>query len=168
VERLAVVEYQPQAQRRAQFEALFTAYYPAVLAYGRRRVEAVAAADMAAATFEVAWRRLDEVPGDHPLPWLYGVARRLLANAWRGDDRRQRLRRELPVLPHPDTAEAVTDASVARHALARLRPDDRELLMLVAWDGLDAEAAARSLGISLPTFTVRLHRARRRLEKELS
>jgi RNA polymerase sigma-70 factor (ECF subfamily) len=40
--------------------------------------------------------------------------------------------------------------------------------MLVAWDGLDAEAAARSLGISLPTFTVRLHRARRRLEKELS
>jgi RNA polymerase sigma-70 factor (ECF subfamily) len=164
VERLAVVE----DQRRAHFEALFAAYHPAVLAYGQRRVDPGTAADVAAATFEVAWRRLDEVP-EEPLPWLYAVARRLLANSWRGDDRRQRLRQRLrPLADNPDTAETVTDASVARRALAGLRPDDRELLMLVAWEGLDPDAAARSLGISLPTFTVRLHRARRRLEKELS
>jgi RNA polymerase sigma-70 factor (ECF subfamily) len=52
--------------------------------------------------------------------------------------------------------------------LRRLRPDDRELLMLVAWDGLSPAAAARSLGISVPTLTVRLHRARQRLESELA
>jgi RNA polymerase sigma-70 factor (ECF subfamily) len=166
VEPLAVVDDPRQNLRQSQFEGLFATFYPAVLAYCRRRAAPDVAVDVAAAAFEVAWRRLDEVPPD-ALPWLYGVARRLLANAWRGDERRQRLTDRLHLLPHPDTADTVAEAAVARRALARLRPDDREVLMLVAWEGVDAEAAARSLGISVSAFGVRLHRARRRLEKDL-
>jgi RNA polymerase sigma-70 factor (ECF subfamily) len=40
---------------------------------------------------------------------------------------------------------------------------DREALMLVAWDGLDHRDAATVMGCSTSAFTVRLHRARRRL-----
>jgi RNA polymerase sigma-70 factor (ECF subfamily) len=166
VEPLAVVDDPRQNVRQSQFEGLFATFYPPVLAYARRRSGPDVAVDVAAATFEVAWRRLEEVPPD-PLPWLYGVARRMLANTRRGDERRQRLTDRVYLLPHPDTADAVAEASIAGRALARLRPDDREVLMLVAWEGLDAEAAARSLGISQSAFGVRLHRARRRLENDL-
>jgi RNA polymerase sigma-70 factor (ECF subfamily) len=48
-------------------------------------------------------------------------------------------------------------------ALARLGVRDREVLLLVTWDGLDRARAAAVLGCSEKTFAVRLHRARRRL-----
>ena len=153
--------------RQARFETLFETTYGPVLAYARRRVDEDLAADVASATFEVAWRRLDAVPAE-PLPWLYGVARRQLANAWRSDRRRLRLRGRLATtFAFDPTVEPGLEAASARAALARLREDDREVLMLVAWEGLGSEDAARSLGISVSAFEVRLHRARRRLEKEL-
>lgn len=152
---------------RARFEALFEAHYGAVLAYARRRASSDVGADVAAATFEVAWRRLDEVP-DEALPWLYGVARRLLANTRRADVRRQRLWSRLRALGPAEPADVAAEEPGARAALARLRPQDREVLMLVAWEGLNPEAAANSLGISTGAFAVRLHRARQRLEEEMA
>ena len=53
-------------------------------------------------------------------------------------------------------------------ALAGLREGDREVLTLLAWDGLTPAQASESLGCSRATFAVRLHRARRRLERELA
>ena len=152
---------------RARFEALFEAHYGAVLAYARRRASSDVGADVAAATFEVAWRRLDEVP-DEALPWLYGVARRLLANTRRADVRRQRLWSRLRALGPAEPADVAAEEPGARDALARLRPQDREVLMLVAWEGLNPGAAASSLGISAGAFAVRLHRARQRLEEEMA
>ena len=152
---------------RARFEALFEAHYGAVLAYARRRASSDVGADVAAATFEVAWRRLDDVPND-ALPWLYGVARRLLANTRRADVRRQRLWSRLRAVGPTEPADVAVEVPGARAALARLRPQDREVLMLVAWEGLNPEAAARCLGISVATFAVRLHRARYRLEEEMA
>jgi RNA polymerase sigma-70 factor (ECF subfamily) len=153
------------------FSRLFDTFYPAVRAYARRRAPADVADEVALSTLEVAWRRRAEIPAD-PLPWLYGVARRALANHRRGDRRRSRLAERVigalgsaaPDALWGDPAAAAVEALGARSALARLRPDDRELLMLVAWEGLDADAAAAVLGISPSTFAVRLHRARRRLE----
>jgi RNA polymerase sigma-70 factor (ECF subfamily) len=69
--------------------------------------------------------------------------------------------------PPPDPGEVIPSAIFMRAALARLRPMDRELLMLVAWDGLDTPQAAHVLGISPAMFSVRIHRARKRLMKEL-
>jgi RNA polymerase sigma-70 factor (ECF subfamily) len=163
------------------FSAFFETHHGAVSAYLRRRAPVDVADELAVGTFEVAWHRWQEVPQDRPLPWLYGVARRLLANERRGDERRGRLRlrlaggagggrsahRSAEPTAGTDPATAAVDAMAARHALERLRPDDREALMLVAWEGLDAAAAAASLGLTTAAFTVRLHRARQRLEKLL-
>jgi RNA polymerase sigma-70 factor (ECF subfamily) len=67
-------------------------------------------------------------------------------------------------MPH----ELIADISVASTALRRLRPWDREALCLIAWDGLDDKQASEVVGCSLSAFKVRLHRARKRLEKELA
>jgi RNA polymerase sigma-70 factor (ECF subfamily) len=53
-------------------------------------------------------------------------------------------------------------------ALAQLPDRDRELLMLVAWEGLEPAQLARVLGVSRGTANVRLHRARRRLAAALA
>jgi DNA-directed RNA polymerase specialized sigma24 family protein len=61
--------------REARFDECFRQHYAHVLAYALRRLpDRSAAEDVAAETFLVAWRRLDDIPGD-PLPWLLGIAR---------------------------------------------------------------------------------------------
>lgn len=160
----------PTAAER--FEALWTEYYPSVVAYASRRAGPDVAADVAAGSFAVLWRRIDDPPAE-PLPWLYAVARRELANQRRGDNRREALRSRLRLgrpdrYQVPDPADGATEGLRARSALARLRPADREVLMLVAWEGLDPAQAAAALGISPAAFAVRLHRARRRLESQLT
>ena len=157
----------PALDRHDSFAALFDAHYPSVLAYCRRRTAGDEAGDAALATFETLWRTMDEPPS-RPLPWLYRVAAGHLANARRSERRRLRLvdrlaRRPAAALPSPDLADAAGAAAAARSALARLRPADREVLLLVAWEGLDGDEAAASLGVTPATFAVRLHRARRRL-----
>jgi RNA polymerase sigma-70 factor (ECF subfamily) len=120
-------------------------------------------------TFLVAWRRLDSVPDD-PLPWLYGVARRVLANQRRSAGRARALEERLKVAEPrtgADPAERAGEVDALRHALATLSPDDREALMLIAWEDLDNARAARASGCSRATFAVRLHRARRRLADAL-
>jgi RNA polymerase sigma-70 factor (ECF subfamily) len=156
------------------FAALWAAHFDAVLAYCRRRAPEEMAGDAATATFAVLWRRIDDLPAD-PLPWLYAVARRELANRRRAQSRLgafvARLSRDRSITGAevaPDVSSEALDRFSARDALRRLRPDDRELLMLVAWEGLSPAAAAASLGISVPTLTVRLHRARERLQSELA
>jgi len=52
-------------------------------------------------------------------------------------------------------------------ALAGLRERDREVLLLVAWEGLEPARAAAALECSRAAFAVRLHRARRRLAAAL-
>lgn len=63
--------------------------------------------------------------------------------------------------------DLVAERSVVSAALGALREADREVLCLIAWDGLDQVEAAEVLGCSPGAFKVRLHRARGRLEKAL-
>jgi len=151
--------------RRARFTDLFERTHAPLTAYAVRRVvDPADAADVVAETFLVAWRRLDDVPdGDAARPWLYGVARRVLANHHRGERRRLALADRL----REQVAEAVpahepADPALAR-AMDRLPPDDRELLRLVAWEELGRDEVAQVLGVPRATVRVRLHRARRRL-----
>jgi RNA polymerase sigma-70 factor, ECF subfamily len=152
-----------------RFESLYRAHYDAVLGYVLRRARAEIADDVVAETFTVAWRRRAVAPDD-PLPWLLGIARRVLANEQRGARRRDAfLLRRAPDLVGPATTE-LTIGRAAKdilQALQRLRPRDRELLLLVAWEGLAPTQAARVLGESPLTCRVRLHRARRRLASVL-
>lgn len=157
----------------AAFRALFDTCSRPVLAYALRRVsEPADAAEVVAETFLVAWRRLGEVPaGDAARPWLFGVARRVLANQRRGDRRRnvleERLRAQLSTQVVLDHADATGAGLEVRAALARLDAEDRELLLLIAAEGLAPAEIALVLDVPAVTVRTRLHRARRRLEREL-
>jgi len=154
------------ARREERFTELFTACYGPVLAFARRRLEPEMAKEAVAETFITAWRRFDELAGD-PLPWLYRVASRAIANQRRGMARRLRLDDRARLLAttssEPDHAEAVVETERVAMAFQSLSEADREVLRLVTWDGLDHAAAASVLGCSASAFRVRLHRARGRL-----
>ena len=76
--------------RRARFEALFAAHYRDVHRYALRRTEPALAEEVANEAFLVAWRRLEKVPREHPLPWLYAAAAHVLANQRRTETRHAR------------------------------------------------------------------------------
>ena len=154
------------------FQRLYAAHVDPILGYALRRVGSPAdAADVVAETFLVAWRRRAEVPdGEAARLWLYGVARRVLANQRRGDLRRSalagRLRAELPVVVPDPTAALAARADVTR-ALAQLSAGDREVVELTAWEGLDTRQVADVLEITAVAARARLSRARKRLRAAL-
>lgn len=144
-----------------RFERLWAAHRDAVWSYAARRVGPDRAPDVVHETFLVAWRRLDDVPAA-AAPWLLGVARNVLLHERRGAARRAQLDERLAglVSPPPDAPES--DGELLR-AARQLPLADRELLALVAWDGLTVAEAAVVLGWRPVTARVRLHRARGRL-----
>jgi RNA polymerase sigma-70 factor (ECF subfamily) len=152
----------------ARFERLYRAHASSVRAYARRRLTSDELADdVVSDVFLVVWRRLDEVP-PQPRPWLYGIARRALANRRRGEARTVALRERITRERRDGAGDlAGADGRVLR-ALARLSETDRELLMLVAWEGLEPSELAQALGARSGTIAVRLHRARRRLTDALA
>jgi RNA polymerase sigma-70 factor (ECF subfamily) len=141
-----------------------------VYAYAARRSTPDVANEVVGETFLIAWRKLDAIPAE-ALPWLLNVAGKVLANRRRSDQRREAFTAErgraLRAAPAFDPADAIPTRLVVEQALDRLPPAEREALTLVAWDGLDVRAGAAAAGCSRATFSVRLHRARRRLMKEL-
>lgn len=165
----------PQAgmsERQARFEALYAANHAPIFGYALRRTASPDdAADILADTFLTAWRRLDELPaGDAARMWLYGVARRVLANYYRGERRRSALADRL----HADLAgssappEFAGEPAKVTEALRRLSPRQREILTLNAWEGLDYGEIATVLGCSRNAVRIRLHRARLGLAAELA
>ncbi len=158
---------------RLRFEDCFRDHYAAILAFAiRRQRDRQAAEDAASETFAVAWRRRGLIP-ERPLPWLYAIALRVLANQRRSGIRRRRLEERLAREPTtgPDRSDP-TDALARRSAFAvafgRLSENDREVLRLIAWEGLEPREAATAFGCSYGAFRVRLHRARNRLGKQLA
>lgn len=156
---------------RDRFERCFRDHYAQVLAFSMRRVSSrEIAEDVVADTFAVAWRRRDRIP-DPALPWLYAIAGNVVANQYRSTHRRQnldaRLAREAVAVAESDPAESLDRRDAFSAAFALLAEPEREVLRLVAWDGLETRDAARAFGCSPGAFRVRLHRARRKLAKQL-
>jgi len=142
---------------------------PRVAAYARRHVATGEVPDVVSETFLQAWRRWADVP-QPPLPWLIGAARKVVGNQHRGSSRRRSLEQRLILLgdaaPAADDAGLLaTDRVVALATLAALQEEQREALLLVAWDGLTPEQAAAAMGVRPGTFRVRIHRARNAAQK---
>ena len=140
------------AERRRRFDELYAGNNRELLGYLLRRTQNTDdAADAFAETFLVAWRRLDDLPAGHEARlWLYGTARRTLANQRRGQRRRlalaDRLRADLALsYQPPGRAGELAEISAAFRGLPE---PDRELLALVAWEGLDPGQIATVLGCS--------------------
>ena len=156
-------------ERRARFEALARDLIEPLRRFLARRTDPDTAEDVLADTLLVLWRRLDDVPDAAELPWAYGVARRTLANAERGRRRQGRLVAKVatvdPPRERPDHAGPRDD--VVLEALARLRPDDAELLRLSVWEQLTPAEIARVLDVTANAVSIRLHRARQKLADEV-
>jgi RNA polymerase sigma factor (sigma-70 family) len=155
------------------FEDAYRRCGTAVLGYAlRRSVSREDALDVVAETFAIAWRRRTDLPADPQdvRPWLFGIARRCLANVVRSTDRASRLGARLADsfadagVPDPSTLhENRAESRLVREALDQLSPEDRELVTLIAWEGLTPAQAATVPGLSAGTARVRLHRARTKL-----
>ena len=155
----------------ARFRALFQRHYNSIFRYALRRVDRTSAQDVVTETFLVAWRRLSDAP-EEPLPWLYAIARNVLANEVRTIRRANRVIGRLASgevgRTQPDPAEQVPTSVAIARAMSRLSEADSEALTLIAWEGLTVRQAATVVGCSPATMSVRLHRARHRLQKHLA
>jgi RNA polymerase sigma-70 factor (ECF subfamily) len=158
------------------FADAFRAEFPSLHRYLRRRVGTAAADDLASETFAIAFARWDSFDQSRPpRPWLYGIASNLAQHQWRSERRKLLAYARTgvdPVTSDLDDALGRADADAQRRqlaaALAALRDEDRDILLLHAWAELsDAEIAA---ALSLPVGTVksRLHRTRAQLGNQLS
>lgn len=166
-------------EQPAAFALVFDRHFTAVHRYLHRRAGVDLADELAAETFLIAFERRARFvaqDGLGVLPWLYGIATNLLRRRWRSESRQLRAYARTGV----DEAVALdTDASDARAdasrrgaqiaaALARLRPDDRDVFLLIALAGLTQAETAAALELSTGTVATRARRARALLEAELS
>jgi RNA polymerase sigma factor (sigma-70 family) len=152
------------------FEELYRATYPRVVAYARSMASREDADDAVAETYGIAWRRQRDIPRGAELGWLIGVTRRVLANSRRSRRRHGALHALLNLQPRiagPDPADHIDDSEL-RAALLALSPLDREAVVLTAWFELSSADAAQALGISPAAFRMRAARARRRLRSALT
>jgi RNA polymerase sigma-70 factor, ECF subfamily len=150
------------------FTDLYAQHYRQVYSYAVSRAGRQLAEEVVSEVFLIAWRRLADVP-EPALPWLLAVTRNVVIDQFRAAARRQTVA-ELQAwaaearASSTDVADQVAERFAVIAALAALSEADRELLMLVAWQGLRPRQAAQVLGCSTAALSVRLHRARRRLE----
>ncbi len=156
----------------ANYRRLFDAHHAQVLAYCARRVGRDDCADLASEVFAIAWRRLDAIPREAELAWLYGVASNVVSHHRRSLGRRARLTEKLIRQP-PVTVSAPDTQTVRRaeydlviEAASGLRPKDREVLRLALWEELRHDQIAAILGCSESAVRQRFHRAKRALLRE--
>jgi RNA polymerase sigma-70 factor (ECF subfamily) len=155
------------SDEQTQFEALFRDTRAPLLAYLSRRAPVDDAPDLLAEVYLVAWRKRADLPaGEERRLWLYGVARRLLAEHHRAEWKRNDAEVGGTVAGEPGRpTEDDRRNEAVRQALQSLSDLDRELVTLTTWEGLSTADAARVVGITAGTARVRLHRARGRLAR---
>ena len=158
---------------RTGFEREYTTHYDPVLRYSHRRTGHHQALDATAETFAIAWRRRSDLPMDHPLPWLYGVAKRVLANQNRSGRRQRRTAAKLRdpdglrgLEPEPIVVRDEEQTEVLE-ALGRLADGDQEILRLALWEELPREQISAAMRCSPNAATKRLNRALDHLAREL-
>ncbi|PYC72529.1 hypothetical protein C7C45_08810 [Micromonospora arborensis] len=160
----------PDARRatadRQRLTDLFRRHGDAVFAYANDRLGGDDAQDLVSEVFAVAWRRLATIKEGQERPWLFGVARRLVLQHWRGRAVHAALQARLHSQAHDETEyrPSTSQRVDVMAALAELPEIDREVLLLRYWYDFNGRESAKVLGCTTAAFAVRLHRARRRFE----
>ena len=156
--------------RTLRFERLYATARDPLARYLARRAAPDAVEDLFAEVMTTAWRRLADIPDGDELPWLYGTARRVLANHRRSSGRLGRLLERLAFIergvdPGNPGASGADPALAA--ALGSLSAADAEVLRLWAWEELAPREIALVLGVTPNAVSIRLHRAKARLRARL-
>jgi RNA polymerase sigma factor (sigma-70 family) len=160
------------------FRALFERHFAAIYGYFGRRLGREEAEDLTAEVFLRAFEQREsfDLRYADARPWLFGIAANLLRRSLRKEGRRLRALAKQPA--DVSTAHDDADSRDARlefeakrpalaRALARLRVDEREVLLLIAWADLTYEEVGRALDIPVGTVRSRLHRARATMRRAL-
>ncbi|HEY7433186.1 MAG TPA: RNA polymerase sigma factor [Streptosporangiaceae bacterium] len=161
-----------------RFSVLVRRHAPAIQRYVTRRIGSEQADDVVAETFLTAFRQRagyrDE--GQGCLPWLYGIATRLVSKYRRTEVKQLKLLARTgtdPVTePFTDRVDAAVTAGASKMrlaaALAKLPASQRDALLLLIWADLKYEQIAEATGVPLGTVQSRINRARRRLREQLA
>jgi RNA polymerase sigma factor (sigma-70 family) len=159
-----------------RFETVFGRHHRRIWTYLARRNGQEAADELTGDVFVAAFAqraRFDASRGT-VVAWLYGIAANLTKARVRREARAYRALRRveahgvLEASPIDDAVDALGhehDLDRVRAALAALSDQDRELILLVAWEGLSYAEAAEVVGVPIGTVRSRLSRARRRLRE---
>jgi RNA polymerase sigma factor (sigma-70 family) len=161
---------------RARFDQLYAEHFAEVYAYVARRRSGHDVPDLVAEVFARAWQRIEAVP---PAPedrlWLYGVGRRVLSQDERSTARRLALVNRLAQnrstwteRPGGEQSDAPDATAQLRSLIEHLKPLDREVVRLVAWESLSHAEAAQVLGCSANAVAIRWHRSITRLRRSLT
>lgn len=153
-----------------EFPDLLLRHGQAIHAYLARRGGRDVADDLLSEVFLRAYAGREHYDERWPdaRPWLYGIARNVLREQRRragqvrlGADQVSYLTTSEDPWPAVDARlDATARMSELRRALATLPAGDREVLLLVTWEGLSPAEVAAVLGIPAGTARSRLHRAR--------
>jgi RNA polymerase sigma-70 factor (ECF subfamily) len=155
-------------ERWDDFTLLVVTHKTSLLRYSLRRLDdETSCQEVVDETFLIAWRRWDDHPDkNRELPWLYGIAYRVLSNSRRSRDRRDRLHVRLSMERQSgvDGVESGdVDVEELSHAMSHLKPSDQELLRLVYWEELSYRDIALELAISENAVGIRINRAKKNL-----
>jgi len=166
--------YKSKGEHERQFRLLYERNYAPITAYVRRRVRRAdgSDADIVAEVFVVAWRRFLDVPEvSQELPWLYGVARNLVANHFRSVQRSAALndRLQIEVSVGTDSSTGSSDLEIrVRRAVEQLSDLDREIFRLIHWERLSHEEVGLSVGITAKAVERRVARSRTKVRDHLA
>jgi RNA polymerase sigma-70 factor (ECF subfamily) len=159
------------------FAVIFDRHARHIHRYLARRLGDTVADDVLAETFLAAFDKRAKYDRDRPdaRPWLYGIATNMVSRHRRAEVKELKLRLAVgppaPVDGHADrVADQVSAQALGKQldaALAALNPGDRDVLLLIAAEGLAYQEVAQALDIPLGTVRSRLNRARGRVRAEL-
>jgi len=160
----------------ARFGQLFDRHATVVFRYLVRRVGIDAAEGLLGDVFRVGFEKRGTYDCDRPnaRPWLYGIATNLIAHHRRSEARRIHATVRL-LVRHPPSDDP-TDHVAARldaidswprvaQALTHLPDEERDALLLYAWEELSYDEIATALGVPIGTVRSRINRARQRLRE---
>jgi RNA polymerase sigma-70 factor, ECF subfamily len=155
------------------FTPIFDRHFSAVHRYLHRRAGREVADELAAETFAVAFERRATCRGESALPWLYGIATNQLRRRWRAERRQLRAYARTGAdrwAEYEDEAASRVDAADAKlaGALAAMRAQERDALLLYALAALSYDEIAQALDVPVGTVRTWLHRARDVAQRELT
>ncbi|HET9061057.1 MAG TPA: GDP-mannose 4,6-dehydratase [Acidimicrobiales bacterium] len=159
---------QPAPQDDPAFEDVYRAHRASITAYIRRRLGGDEAGDVVAQVFCVAWRRREDLPAPpEDLLWLYGVARRAIADHRRASLRRRRLEQRLQQQPQaPSLDEGFGSlTSQVDTVMGRLSAGEQSVIEAVIWEGVSLREVAERLGCTPNAAEIRYRRARSRFRE---
>jgi RNA polymerase sigma-70 factor (ECF subfamily) len=149
--------------------ALYTEHYGVLLGFITRYVhDRHRAEDLVQETLLRAWRHIDHLDTDlgRTRSYLLTIARNVVTNAWRAEQRRPRLVADEPAIaaaPSADNVDQLVEGWLIAEAMDRLSAEHQAVVRAMYYEGQSVADAARNLAVPEGTVKSRAYYAVRAL-----